>query len=80
MSENILISVLTFLFSGGNHAKERTVNTIKVMCHFIAIMGIDIEKTTQLVSEMKQSGLIQFDEFGNVGLLVLEEEHEAHYS
>ncbi|HEL0614699.1 TPA: hypothetical protein TUU90_001833 [Streptococcus equi subsp. zooepidemicus] len=50
------------------------------MCHFIAIMGIDIEKTTQLVSEMKQSGLIQFDEFGNVGLLVLEEEHEAHYS
>lgn len=43
-----------------------------VMCHLMAIMGINIEKATQLVDEMEQVGLIRFDEFGNVGILVLE--------
>ena len=43
-----------------------------VMCHLKAIMGINIEKATQLISEMEESGLIQFDELGNVGILVLE--------
>ena len=43
-----------------------------VMCHLMAILGVDIEKATQLIDEMKQVGLIRFDEFGNVGLLVLE--------
>ena len=38
----------------------------------MAIMGINIEKSTQLIAEMEESGLIQFDELGNVGLLVLE--------
>jgi hypothetical protein ssui0_03975 len=38
----------------------------------MAIMGINIEKATQLIAEMEESGLIQFDELGNVGLLVLE--------
>lgn len=42
------------------------------MCHLRAIMGINIEKATQLIAEMEESGLIQFDELGNVGLLVLE--------
>ncbi|HFR4016820.1 hypothetical protein [Streptococcus suis] len=32
-----------------------------VMCHLVTVMGVDIEKATHLV-----------DEFGNVGLLVLE--------
>lgn len=43
-----------------------------VMCHLMAIMGIDIEKATRIVAEMEEEGLIQFDELGNVGLLVLE--------
>ncbi|HES9156111.1 hypothetical protein [Streptococcus pyogenes] len=43
-----------------------------VRCHLAAILGVDIEKATQLVDEMEQVGLIRFDEFGNVGLLVLE--------
>ncbi|HEM3549395.1 hypothetical protein [Streptococcus suis] len=43
-----------------------------VMCHLVAILGVDIEKATQLVDEMEQVGLIRFDEFGNVGILVLE--------
>lgn len=43
-----------------------------VMCHLMAIMGIDIEKVTWIVGEMEESGLIQFDDMGNVGLLVLE--------
>ena len=43
-----------------------------VMCHLMAIMGINIEKATQLIDEMEQVGLIQFDDFGNVGLLVME--------
>ncbi|HEM6393699.1 TPA: hypothetical protein U2D41_001125 [Streptococcus suis] len=43
-----------------------------VMCHLVAILGVDIEKATHLVDELEQVGLIQFDEFGNVGLLVLE--------
>ncbi len=32
-----------------------------VMCHLASILGVDIEKATQLI-----------DEFGNVGILVLE--------
>lgn len=43
-----------------------------VMCNLVAILGVDIEKATQLVDEMEQVGLIRFDDFGNVGLLVLE--------
>ncbi|WP_438477603.1 hypothetical protein [Streptococcus pluranimalium] len=43
-----------------------------VMWHLMAIMGIDIEKATWIVGEMEESGLIQFDDMGNVGLLVLE--------
>ncbi|MBT0898990.1 hypothetical protein KJW57_07180 [Streptococcus lutetiensis] len=43
-----------------------------VMCHLMAIMRIDIEKAKKVVVEMEESGLIQFDDRGNVGLLVLE--------
>ncbi|HEL1760219.1 MULTISPECIES: hypothetical protein [Streptococcus] len=51
--------------------KEQSSRQI-VMCHVVAILGVDIEKATQLVDEMEQVGLIRFDEFGNVGILVLE--------
>ena len=51
--------------------KEQSSRQI-AMCHLMAILGVDIEKATQLIDEMKQVGLIRFDEFGNVGLLVLE--------
>ncbi|MGG6797863.1 UNVERIFIED_CONTAM: hypothetical protein KB579_07720 [Streptococcus canis] len=51
--------------------KEQSSRQI-VMCHLVAILGVDIEKATQLVDEMEQVGLIRFDEFGNVGILVLE--------
>ncbi|EIQ81904.1 hypothetical protein ACVR0W_09830 [Streptococcus canis] len=43
-----------------------------VMCYLTTIMGVENEKAIQLVDEMEQVGLIQFDELGNVGLLVLE--------
>ncbi|MDN2968782.1 hypothetical protein [Streptococcus suis] len=43
-----------------------------VMCHLVTVMGVDIEKATHLIDELEQVGLIRFDEFGNVGLLVLE--------
>ena len=43
-----------------------------VMCLLMAIMGINIEKATHIVDEMEENGLIQFDELGNIGLLVLE--------
>lgn len=43
-----------------------------VKSHLMTIMGVDIVKATQLVDEMEQVGLIPFDEFGNVGILVLE--------
>ena len=43
-----------------------------VMCHLMEILGINIEKATQLIAEMEEKGLIQFDDMGNVGLLVLE--------
>lgn len=45
-----------------------------VMCHLVTILGVDIEKATQLIDEMEQVGLIRFDEFGNVGILVMEEQ------
>ncbi|HFR3574093.1 hypothetical protein KQ224_00005 [Streptococcus parasuis] len=43
-----------------------------VICHLVTILGVDIEKATHLVDELEQVGLIRFDEFGNVGILVLE--------
>ncbi|MBS4750405.1 hypothetical protein KG091_04865 [Carnobacteriaceae bacterium zg-ZUI78] len=43
-----------------------------VMCHLMAIMRIDIAKASRIVAEMEKSELVQFDELGNVGLLVLE--------
>ncbi|HFI0666889.1 TPA: hypothetical protein ACGO4I_000305 [Streptococcus suis] len=51
--------------------KEQSSRQI-VMCHLVTILGVDIEKSTQLIDEMEQLGLIRFDEFGNVGILVLE--------
>ena len=51
--------------------KEQSSRQI-VMCHLVDILGVDIEKATQLIDEMEQVGLIRFDEFGNVGILVLE--------
>ena len=51
--------------------KEQSSRQI-VMCHLVAILGVDIVKATQLIDEMEQTGLIRFDEFGNFGLLVLE--------
>lgn len=51
--------------------KEQSSRQI-VMCHLVAILGVDIEKATQLIAEMEEKGLIQFDDMGNVGLLVLE--------
>lgn len=38
----------------------------------MTIMRIDIKEANQLVADMEKEGLIQFDELGNVGLLVLE--------
>ena len=52
--------------------KEEQSSRQIVMCHLMAIMGINIEKATQLIDEMEQVGLIQFDDFGNDGLLVME--------
>ncbi|ASA89700.1 hypothetical protein [Streptococcus agalactiae] len=51
--------------------KEQSSRQI-VMCHLVAILGVDIVQATQLIDEMEQPGLIRFDEFGNVGILVLE--------
>ena len=73
VSENILISVLAFfIFRRKIMQKEEQSSRQIVMCHLMAIMGIDIEKAKNIVSEMEEKGLIQFDELGNVGLLVLE--------
>ncbi|MFZ1251793.1 MAG: hypothetical protein WAR04_05190 [Streptococcus suis] len=52
--------------------KEEQSSRQIVMCHLMAIIGIDIEKAKNIVSEMWEKGLIQFDELENVGLLVLE--------
>ncbi|CNC62649.1 TPA: hypothetical protein ACTEI4_000051 [Streptococcus agalactiae] len=51
--------------------KEQSSRQI-LMCHLVDILGVDIEKATQLIDELEQIGLIQFDEFGNIGVLVLE--------
>ncbi|HEL2204580.1 TPA: hypothetical protein TZE22_001934 [Streptococcus suis] len=51
--------------------KEQSSRQI-VICHLVTILGVDIEKATHLVDELEQLGLIRFDEFGNVGILVLE--------
>lgn len=52
--------------------KEEQSSCQIVKSHIMTIMGVDNLKATQLVNEMEQTGLIRFDEFGNVGLLVLE--------
>ncbi|HEM6233638.1 TPA: hypothetical protein ACHVAG_001870 [Streptococcus suis] len=51
--------------------KEQSSRQI-VIRHLVTILGVDIEKATQLIDEMEQVSLIRFDEFGNVGILVLE--------
>ena len=61
-----------FYFQEESIQKEEQSSRQIVMCHLMAIMGINIEKATQLIDEMEQVGLIQFDDFGNVGLLVME--------
>lgn len=35
-------------------------------------MGINVDKANQLVAEMEQAGLIQFEQSGNLGVLMLE--------
>ncbi len=35
-------------------------------------MGINVDEANQLVSEMEQAGLIQFEQSGNLGVLMLE--------
>ena len=52
--------------------KEEQSSRHIVKSHIMTIMGVDNLKATQLVNEMEQVGLIRFDEFGNVGILVLE--------
>ena len=52
--------------------KEEKSSRYAVMCHLMTIMEIDIDKATHLVTEMEKADLIQFDELGNVGLLLLE--------
>ena len=52
--------------------KEEQSSRQIVKSHIMTIMGVDNLKATQLVNEMEQTGLIRFDEFGNVGILVLE--------
>ncbi|GAY71406.1 UNVERIFIED_CONTAM: hypothetical protein KB581_09965 [Streptococcus canis] len=52
--------------------KEEQSSRQIVMCHLMTIMGIDVDKAIQLVTEMEKLDLIQFDELGNVGILVLE--------
>ncbi|HEL2284284.1 hypothetical protein PCN87_02265 [Streptococcus suis] len=46
--------------------KEEQSSRQIVMCHLVAILGVDIEKATHLVDELEQTDLIGFDEFGNV--------------
>ncbi|NQI83888.1 hypothetical protein HO589_00820 [Streptococcus suis] len=46
--------------------KEEQSSRQIVMCHLVAILGVDIGKVTQLINEMEQTDLIGFDEFGNV--------------
>lgn len=52
--------------------KEEQSSHQIVKSHIMTIMGVDNLKASQLVNEMEQLGLIRFDEFGNVGILVLE--------
>lgn len=52
--------------------KEEKSSRYAVMCYLKAIMGIDVDEATHLVAEMEKAELIQFDELGNVGLLLLE--------
>ena len=73
VNENILISVLAFfIFRRKIMEKEEKSSRYAVMRHLMAIMGIDVDEATHLVAEMEKAELIQFDELGNVGLLLLE--------
>lgn len=52
--------------------KEEKSLRYAVMCHLMAIMRIDVDEATHLVAEMEQAGLIQFEQSGNLGVLMLE--------
>ena len=73
VSENISISVLAFFILRRKIMQKNEQSSRQiVMCHLMAIMRIDINKAKRIVAEMEENGLIQFDELGNIGLLVLE--------
>lgn len=52
--------------------KEEQLSRQIVMCHLILVMEIDADEANQLVAEMEQTGLIQFDQSGNLSVLMLE--------
>lgn len=52
--------------------KEEQLSRQIVMCHLILVMEIDADEANRLVAEMEQTGLIQFDQSGNLSVLMLE--------
>ena len=52
--------------------KEEQLSRQIVICHLILVMGIDADEANQLVNEIEQTGLIQFDQSGNLTVLMLE--------
>lgn len=51
-----------------------------VLSQIMIGMSIELAKAKQLMAELEDTGLIQFDPFGNLSILLLEEHHEANHS
>ena len=52
--------------------KEEQLSQERTRVHLILVMGIDADEANQLVAEIEQTGLIQFDQSGNLTVLMLE--------
>ena len=61
-----------FYFQEEMMQKEEQLSRQIVICHLILVMGIDADEANQLVAEIEQTGLIQFDQSGNLTVLMLE--------
>lgn len=51
-----------------------------VIYQLISGMKITLDEAEQLIYELEDSGLIQFDQEGRVRILDLEEDHEEYFS
>ena len=61
---------------GNNYHSPRYM----VVCHLMLVMGLTLIEATQVVGELEQSGLLGFEQKGQLSLKISEGYHATHHS